>query len=50
MGCWAIGMGYWANLQFPVDLGTFTEKILSGKLHCFCSVKTKLSLALDSAF
>ena len=50
MGCWAIGMGYWANLQFTVDLGTFTEKILSGKLHCLCSVKTKLSLALDSAF
>ena len=50
MGCWATGMGHWANLQFPVDLVTFTEKIPNGKLHCLCSVKTKLSLALDSAF
>ena len=25
------------NLRVPVDLVTFTEKILNGKLHFFCS-------------
>ena len=29
----------WPNLQFPVDLVTFNEKILNGKLHILCSVK-----------
>ena len=27
----------WPNPQFPVDLVTFTEYILNGKLHLFCS-------------
>ena len=27
----------WPNLQFPVDLVTFTEEILNGKLHFLCS-------------
>ena len=27
----------WPNPQFPVDLVTFTEEILNGKLH-FCAV------------
>ena len=26
------------NPQFPVDLVTFNEEILNGKLHCLCSV------------
>ena len=26
------------NAQFPVDLITFTEEILNGKLHVLCSV------------
>ena len=26
------------NPQFPADLVTFTEEILTGKLHFFCSV------------
>ena len=26
------------NPQFPVDLATFNEEILNGKLHCLCSV------------
>ena len=25
------------NLQFPTDWATFTEEILNGKLHFFCS-------------
>ena len=29
-----------ANPQFPVDLATFTEEILNGKLHFLCSVYT----------
>ena len=29
----------WPNPQFPVDLVTFTEEILTGKLHFFCSDK-----------
>ena len=28
----------WPNPQFPADLLTFTEKMLNGKLHFFCSV------------
>ena len=28
----------WPNPQFPVDLVTFTEEILNGKLHFLCSV------------
>ena len=27
----------WPNPQFPVDFVTFTEYILNGKLHLFCS-------------
>ena len=27
----------WSNLQFPVDLVTFTEEILNGKLIFLCS-------------
>ena len=27
----------WPNPQFPVDLVTFTEEILHGKLHSLCS-------------
>ena len=30
------------NPQFPADLVTFTEEILNGKLHFFCSVKYAL--------
>ena len=26
----------WSNPQFPVDLVTFTEEILNGKLHFLC--------------
>ena len=29
----------WPNSQFPADLATFTEEILSGKLHFLCSDK-----------
>ena len=28
----------WPNRQIPVDLVTFTEEILNGKLHFLCSV------------
>ena len=28
----------WPNTQFPVDLVTFTEEILTGKLYLLCSV------------
>ena len=27
----------WPNPQFPVDLVTFTEEILNGKLYFVCS-------------
>ena len=27
----------WPNPQFPVDLVTFNEEILNGKLHFLCS-------------
>ena len=27
----------WPNEQFPADLVTFTEEILSGKVHFLCS-------------
>ena len=27
----------WSNPQFPMDLTTFTEEILNGKLHFLCS-------------
>ena len=30
----------WQNLQETLDLVTFTEEILDGKLHFLCSVKT----------
>ena len=30
------------NLQFPMDLVTFTEKILNVKLHFLCSVNSSL--------
>ena len=26
------------NMRFPVDLGSFTEEILNGKLHFLCSM------------
>ena len=29
----------WPNPQLPVDLVTFTEENLNGKLHFLCSVK-----------
>ena len=29
----------WPNPQFPADLITFTEEILSEKLHFLCSEK-----------
>ena len=29
----------WPNSQFPVDLLTFTEEILNGKLHFLCSAE-----------
>ena len=28
----------WSNPQFPIDLVTFTEEILNGKLHFLCGV------------
>ena len=31
----------WPNAQEPVDLVTFTEEILNGKLHFLCSVGKK---------
>ena len=37
----------WPNTQFPVDLVTFTEEILNGKLHFLCSarhVKSQISV------
>ena len=30
------------NLTFPVDLVTFTEEILHGKLHFLCSVSSDI--------
>ena len=30
----------WPNPQFPADLITFAEEILSGKLHFLCSEST----------
>ena len=27
----------WPNPQYPVDLVTFTEEFLNGKLHFLCS-------------
>ena len=30
-----------SNPQFPVDLVTFADEILNGKLHFLCSVKFK---------
>ena len=42
----------WPNLQGIADLVTFTEKILNGKLHFFCSVSEEIHwswvLAKDS--
>ena len=29
----------WTNLQFPVDLVTFTEETVNGKLHFLRSVE-----------
>ena len=34
----------WPNPQFPVDLVTFTEDILNGKLHVLGSVTVNLSV------
>ena len=28
----------WTNTRFSPDLVTFTEEVLNGKLHIFCSV------------
>ena len=36
----------WPNPQFPVDLVTFTEEILHGKLHFSCSVQHDTNLVL----
>ena len=33
----------WPNQQFPADLVTFTEEILTGKLHFLCSVSCEIS-------
>ena len=41
------------NPQFPADLVTFTEEILSGKLHFLCSGKslqTLCKLCLSTRF
>ena len=32
----------WPNPQIPADVVTFTEEILSGKLHVLCSVISEL--------
>ena len=37
----------WPNPQFPVDLVTFTEEILNGKLHFLCSVSAHNFLKLS---
>ena len=34
----------WANPQFPVDLVTFIEEILNGKLHFLCSVSYSFTI------
>ena len=36
----------WPNPQFPVDLVTFTEEILHGKLH-FCAVLIQWKIKLN---
>ena len=36
------------NPQFPVDLVTFTEEILNGKLHFLCSAGKKVVLIAPS--
>ena len=33
----------WPNLQFPVDLATFTVEILNGKVHFLCSDTKSIS-------
>ena len=33
-----ISLVMWPNPEFPADLVTFTEEILSGKIHFLCSV------------
>ena len=36
------------NLQFPADLFTFTEEILNGKFHFFCTVTYDIILIFSS--
>ena len=31
----------WPSSKFPVDLASFTEEFLNGKLHFLCSVLTR---------
>ena len=39
----------WPNRQETVDLVTFTEEILNGKLHFLCNVVTSTSIGTTSA-
>ena len=36
----------WPNLQFPVDLVTFTEEIVNEKLHFLCSDISNMQIFL----
>ena len=38
----------WPDLQFPVNLVTFTEEILNGKLHFWCSVVEAFSAQMST--
>ena len=40
----------WPNLEFPVDLVTFTEKILNGKLYFFVQCVLEISEILLKSF
>ena len=39
----------WPNPQETADLGTFTEEILNGKLHFFCSDGAVLGILTNSS-
>ena len=39
----------WTNLQFSVDLYSFSKEILNGKLHFLCSEKFIKSVLLDTS-
>ena len=39
----------WPNLQFHADLVTFTEEILSGKLHFLCNVWKQTNKKISAA-